>query len=241
LRLSRNISLNSTKVKWLVTRSYRQRLRAEKSSHTRAAILAAARDLFPEASELKVEQIARRARVSVPTLYTHFESKGKLLSAVVAEISTEAGLFAGFERVWRCNDGESALRTMLETTFRFWQRAWGLVEFGLRVRRTDPELGARFDRLDESRLGHLMVICRRLAQEGRLKPRTSPARAARAAFALTTPYVYEALVVHGGLPMVAARRIAVDCALNAVLRPDSHPVPSDRIDWAKLGLKPPVT
>jgi AcrR family transcriptional regulator len=224
-----------------MTRPYTQRLRAEKATHTRAAIMTAARDLFPIAGELKVEQIARRARVSVPTLYTHFESKGKLLSAVVGEISTEAGLFAGFERVWQCNDGESALRTMLETTFRFWHRAWSMVEFGLRVRRTDPELGARFDRLDDSRLGHLLVICRRLAQEGRLKPRTSPAHSARAAFALTTPYVYEALVINGGLPMAAARRIAVDGALNAVLRPRSRPVYSERIDWAKLGLKPPVT
>src|SRR6266550_7408104 len=165
-------------------RSYTQRVRAEKSTHTRAAILAAARGLFGKSDELRVEQIARRARVSVPTLYTHFESKGKLLSAVVGDISREVGLIAGFERVWRCNDGESALRTMLEATFGFWHRAWSVVQFGLRVRRIDPELGARFDRLDESRLGHLAVICRRLAQEGRLKTRTSPARAARAAFAL---------------------------------------------------------
>ncbi len=223
-----------------MARSYTQRLRAEKSTQTRAAILAAARDLFAEADELKVDQIAHRAGVSVPTLYTHFESKGKLLSAVVGEISREVGLFAGFERVWRCHDGESALRTMLETTFRFWHRAWSLAEFGLRVRRIDPELGARFDRLDESRLGHLVVICRRLAQEGRIKTRTSPARAARAAFALTTPYVYEELVVHGGLPVSSAARIAVDAALDAVIRRGSDPVRSERIDWTKLGLRPPA-
>jgi len=223
-----------------VTRSYTQRLRAEKSTQTRAAILAAARELFPEVNELGVELIARRAGVSVPTLYSHFESKGKLLSAVVGEISREAGLFAGFERVWRCRDGESALRTMLETTFRFWHRAWNLVEFGLRMRRTDPELGAHFDRLDESRVGHLVVICRRLAQEGRLNAGTSPARAARVAFAMTTPYVYEALVVDGGLALSAAERIAAGAALDAILRPGSKPLRSEAIDWARLGLKPPV-
>ena len=223
-----------------MARSYTQRLRAEKSSQTRAAILAAARDLFAEADELKVDQIAHRAGVSVPTLYTHFESKGKLLSAVVGEISREVGLFAGFERVWRCHDGESALRTMLETTFRFWHRAWSLAEFGLRVRRIDPELGARFDRLDESRLGHLVVICRRLAEEDRLNARTPPAKAARSAFALTTPYVYESLVIHGGLGISAATRIAVGAALGAVIRADSHPVRGESIDWAKLGLKPAI-
>src|SRR6266550_2836738 len=221
-------------------RSYTQRVRAEKSTHTRAAILAAARGLCGKSDELRVEQIARRARVSVPTLYSHFESKGKLLSAVVGDISREAGLYAGFDRVWRCEDGESALRTMLVTTFRFWHRAWGMVEFGLRVRRTDSELGERFDRLDESRLGHLVVICRRLAEEDRLNARTPPAKAARSAFALTTPYVYESLVIHGGLGISAATRIAVGAALGAVIRADSHPVRGESIDWAKLGLKPAI-
>src|SRR2546430_17166720 len=102
-----------------MARSYTQRLRAEKSTQTRAAILAAARDLFAEADELKVDQIAHRAGVSVPTLYTHFESKGKLLSAVVGEISREVGLFAGFERVWRGHEGGGAPPTTVETAIPF--------------------------------------------------------------------------------------------------------------------------
>src|SRR5438270_9295864 len=44
-----------------------------------------------------------------------------------------------------------------------------LSKFALRRRQTDPEVGARIDRLDRSRLGHLVVICRRLGEEGRLK------------------------------------------------------------------------
>src|SRR5256885_3067345 len=100
-------------------RSYTQRLRAEKSTHTRAAILAAARGLFGKSDELRVEQIARRARVSVPTLYSHFESKGKLLSAVVGDISREAGLYAGFDRVWRGGGGGAAPQGQLRETCRF--------------------------------------------------------------------------------------------------------------------------
>src|SRR2546430_17271433 len=109
-----------------MARSYTQRLRAEKSAQTRAAILAAARDLFAEADELKVDQIAHRAGVSVPTLYTHFESKGKLLSAVVGEISREVGLFAGFERVWRGHDRGAALRTQFARAICVWHPAPGL-------------------------------------------------------------------------------------------------------------------
>lgn len=223
-------------------RPYTQRLRADKAAETRSSILAAARALLPDADELKVEEVARRAGVSVPTLYSHFRSKSGLLSALLGQIESEAGLFAGFERVWRSPDGEAALRTMLEATLRFWQHAWTFVAFALRVRRTDSELGARFDRLDRSRLGHLVVICRRLRDERRLRAGLSPARAGRLAFALSTPYVYEALVVQFGVPAPSAKRMVVDAVVGAVLRPGSSPVrAADPIDWAALGLKPPVT
>lgn len=224
-----------------MTRPYRQGLRAQKSAATRTTILAAARDLLPYSDNLNLDEIARRAHVSVPTLYSHFGSKGGLLSALVGQIEAESGLFAGFGRVWECPDGESALRTMLDATLRFWEQAWTFIEFALKVRRTDAELAARLDRIDKSRLGHLVVICKRLREEGRLTPGTSPAQAARLAFALTTPYVFEALVLQGGLPAKAARRMVVEAAARAVIDGDAVPVETAAVDWAKLGLKPPVT
>ena len=199
-----------------------------------------ARTLLPQADQLQVEEVAQRAGVSVPTLYSHFGSKGGLLSALVGQIERELGLYGGFERVWQCQDGESALRMMLEATLHFWHQAWSFIEFGLRVRRTDPEIGARIDRLDRSRLGHLVVICRRLDQERRLKPGLGPAKAARLVFALTTPYVHEALAVQGRLPVAAGRSLIVDAAVDAILQPGTQAVTESSIDWVRLGLKPPV-
>jgi AcrR family transcriptional regulator len=222
-------------------RPYNQGLRAEKSAATRASILAAARDLLPSSDNLNLDEIARRARVSVPTLYSHFGSKGGLLSAVVGQIEAEAGLFAGFGLVWECEDGEAALRTMLDATLRFWEQAWTFIEFALKVRRTDTELAARFDRIDKSRVGHLVVICKRLSEEGRLASGATPAQAARLAFALTTPYVFEALVVQGGVPANAARRMVVEAAAGAVIDVDATPIETLPVDWVKLGLRPPVT
>ena len=218
---------------------YVQRSRAEKANETRERILAAARELAPQADALKVEEIARRAGVSLPTLYSHFGSKVGLLTALIGEIEREAGLFAGFSRVWKSTDGEAALRTMLDLTLSFWERAWTYIAFCLRVRRTDPDLGERFDRIDASRVGHLVVICRRLREEGRLRPGVSPERAGRLAFALTTPYVYEALVVQSGVPARAARRMVVEAATGAVVRPDTPAVRAEGIDWGRLGLRPP--
>ena len=59
-----------------------------------------ARTLLPQADQLQVEEVAQRAGVSVPTLYSHFGSKGGLLSALVGQIERELGLYGGFERVW---------------------------------------------------------------------------------------------------------------------------------------------
>jgi hypothetical protein len=105
------------------------------------------------------------------------------------------------------------------------------------VRRTDPELGARIDAFDERRLETLVVICRRLDEEGRLPRGLTSARAARLAFSLSTPYVYEALVVQNGLPAAAARELAVEAVVRVVIEPGSRPVPSDPVDWARLGLR----
>ncbi len=224
-----------------MVRQYRQGLRAEKSAETRGRILAAARALMPEADRFQVEEIARRAEVSVPTLYSHFGSKVGLLSALTSQIEKEAGLFAGFARVWLAQDGETAVRTMLRATLEFWEQAWTFIAFSLRVRRTDPEFGVRIDRLDGSRLGHLVVICRRLAEEGRLHPGVTPETAARLAFSLTTPYVYEAMVVTGRIPSAKAVAFVTDAAAQAVIRPGTEPIRADVIDWIALGLKPPLT
>ena|SRR5437588_3224045 len=222
-----------------MTRPYAQRARAEKARETRQRILEAAQGRLPAADELRVEEIARLAGVSVQTLYSHFGSKGGLLLALFDELMREGGLYAGFERVWRSKHGETALRAMLEATLRFWESAWPLVEFGLRVRRVDRELGARINRFDESRLGDLIVICRRLREEARLATGLSVDGAATLAFGLTTPYVYEALVVQNGMPAPAARARVQEAVVATIVRPGSRPVPADRIDWKRPGLGPP--
>ena len=221
-------------------RSYNQRARAEKSAETRARILAAGRELMAGADELQVEEIARRASVSVPTLYSHFGSKGGLLSALIGQVETEAGLFAGFRRVWECTNGEAALRTMLDATMGFWEHAWIVIHFSMRVRRTDAELAARIDRIDDSRRGHLLVICKRLRQEGRLRPGLTARHASSLAFAMTTPYVHEALVIQAGIPPQTARQMAVEAAIRAVIDPTSDATAAPPVDWVKLGLRPPV-
>ena len=196
-----------------------QRSRAEAAGETRARILAAARELLPAGSALRVGEIAARAGVSVQTLYTHFGSKSGLLMASVTDVEREAGLEAGFERVWSSPTAETALREMVAGTFRFWHRAWPYVEFTVRARRTDPVVREQVGRLDASRHAHLVSLCGQLQGGGRLRSDLSPERAADLAFALTTPTVYEELVVLRGWSLPNAMGEVAESVLGALLAP----------------------
>ena len=163
-------------------------------ARTRARILKATRRLLPTGEDIPVDRIAATAGVSVQTLYTHFGSKRGLLLAVIDEVQRDVGLYVGFEEVWQSPDGETALRRMLEATFKLWHGAWPFVEFSERARRTDPEMGRVFREIDGYRLGNLRSITDQLALEGRLRADIDSAAAGDLAFALSTPSTYGELV-----------------------------------------------
>ena len=203
---------------------------------TRQRIIRAARQMVKRGSELPVDEVARRARVSVQTIYSNFGSKRGLILAAIDDMQKEVGLYAELDAVFASPHGEAALRRMLEATFRLWDRGWSLVAFTLRVRRIDPELGAQMTEVDTMRRTHLWVICRRLDAEGRLRTPGATELAADLAFALSTPTVYEELVhVRGWPPDHAAATIAgliVDAIVDPATSAVTHPPP----DWGALGL-----
>src|SRR2546421_7319110 len=94
------------------------------------------------ATEFRVEDIARQAGVSVPTLYSHFGSKGGLLAALIGEIERQAGLYAGFKRVWRGRGGGGPPRAVLGTTLRFLGDARALFQVALRGPPVRSEAGS---------------------------------------------------------------------------------------------------
>lgn len=219
-------------------RVYRKVRRTVAAEETRRRILATVRRLVPHDAELSVDRIAAEAGVSVQTIYTHFGSKGRLLMAVVDEVQRDAGLYAGFERVWASADGETALRRMVEATFALWHRAWPFVEFTVRARRSDPVVRDQLRFIDSMRHAHLRSIVDRIAEEGRLPGDRTAAEATDLAFALTTPTVYEDLVAVRGWSAEAATATVADLVVVATVRGDVPPVVEPPAVWPLAGPIP---
>jgi len=212
-------------------RAYRQNRRADAAAETRRRIVETTGRLLPLRSEMSVDEIAREAGVSVQTLYTHFGSKRGLLLAVIDSQQRDAGLYSGFDRVWASPDGETALRLMVHATFELWDGAWPFVEFLLRARRNDREVGDQLRAVDTMRKSHLWIICRRLAVEGRISSGRAPEWAADVAFALSTPTVYEELVRVAGWDVTAAADAAAGAVVAVVIDPRTRPTVDPPPDW----------
>ena len=75
-------------------RPYRSPTRQAQADATKHAILKAARSVFSESgyAGATIEAVALAARVSVPTVYAVFGSKPGLLSALVADAGSDAGI-----------------------------------------------------------------------------------------------------------------------------------------------------
>jgi AcrR family transcriptional regulator len=209
--------------------------RAAGREETRSRILAAARELIPDAGvSLPVTAIARHAGVAIQTVYDQFGSKGGLLIAVVNDVQRSYGLFEAFGAVFRSRDGEVAMRRMIDATITFWAHAWPYIEFLLRSRRIDPVVAREMDYIDRLRHAHYWAIVKRLGDEGRLRTGETAESAADQAFALTTPAVFEELAVRRGGSPDRAVVTATRAVLAVILEPGSVAAPIEPPDWAVL-------
>lgn len=72
--------------------AYRSTLRRDQKRETRERILEGAiQTLATGVAEVSIPAVARRAKVSVPTVYRHFANKRALLAAVAAHVERRSG------------------------------------------------------------------------------------------------------------------------------------------------------
>lgn len=199
---------------------------------------------MPSGMEVPVDQIARTAGTSVQTLYTQFGSKRGLILAVIDAEQRDVGAYVDFDWVWASPDGETALRRMLDTTVRLWDRAWPLVEFTERARRADQEIERVLADVDGYRLAHLRSITDRLGIENRLRGPFDAGAAADVAFALSVPSVYRELVRVRAWAVPRAIEAISDGVVSAVVDRNVPALTTPPADWSAVlqprDVLPPV-
>ncbi len=139
-------------------RSYRLGRRQATVDQTRAAILAAARELLAagRGGSLRVAEVAKRAAVSRITVYNRFGSRDGLLEAVASKAHSHAGYS---RRTTEAGDPQTRLQHRLTSACELWASDPAL------FRRLPPVEAAGAETAHEDR-----ALAEQLAASDRLRP-----------------------------------------------------------------------
>jgi AcrR family transcriptional regulator len=159
------------------TRRYASPLREQQAERTRRAVLRAARSLFTRRgyADTSVAEVARRAQVSVDTVYASVGRKPQLLLAVV-----DMALAGGDEPVPAEERGYvRAIRAAAtaEEKISIYAHALGevlprtapLLEALREAARTDPGCAAVWTQVNDRRAANMLLFARDLRETGRLR------------------------------------------------------------------------
>jgi AcrR family transcriptional regulator len=134
-------------------------LRAEQSARTRRRILEAAADVMVEQGfgGARVEDIAERAEVAVPTVYKAFTNKRNLLVGAVDAVLTDSDGTVVADQPWFTEqldepDPEEQLRLIARNARRMYERAAGLLGVLRASAPMDDELSAAWDTIHAQRV-----------------------------------------------------------------------------------------
>jgi AcrR family transcriptional regulator len=159
------------------TRTYRSQRRQEQAASTRRAVLRAARDLFVTRGypETTVADVARRAKVSVDTLYASVGRKPQLLLAVHDMVLSSADQPVVAEQrdyvaaIRAARGARAKLTTYAEALGRVFPHTVPLAE-SLRVAaQTDAECRTVWEGLNERRARNMLDFARELRATGELR------------------------------------------------------------------------
>ena len=177
-------------------------LRREQAALTRARIIEGAAAVFELRGYegARVEDIASKAGVAVPTVYKGFANKRNLLKASVDAAMSDGGAGGVERQAWWQEQleeptAEGQLRLIARNARRIYDRAGRLLEVVRAAAASDGEIEALWRSINDERLARSRISARRLASKAKL--RTTVAGATRTLWALSGPELY-VLQIHGG-------------------------------------------
>lgn len=136
--------------------------------------------------------------MSRQAIYLHFESKAKLLDALVATLNEEY-VFPTYERsrIWQAPSGVDALDAWVDIVAVTTPPILAVANAVDAARRSDPEAEVIWQGPTDGRYQDCLRIARWLDKDGTLASGWRPEDAARFLWAVTSIRVFEDLAVHG--------------------------------------------
>lgn len=180
------------------TRPYRSDRREQQAARTRRAVLRAARDLFVRQgyADTTVAQVARRAKVSVDTLYASVGRKPQLLLAVHDMVLGSADEPLPAEQreyvaaVRAAPDARTKLATYAEALGRVFPTTVPLAD-ALRVAAiSDPDCRRVWEGLNERRAANMLLLARDLRATGELREDLTDEDVAHLVWTTNSPEFY---------------------------------------------------
>jgi AcrR family transcriptional regulator len=208
------------------TRRYDSSRRAVQARENRAAVLAAARELFLSGgfSATTVVTIAARAGVSVETVYKGFGGKPGLVRALCDEAFAGDGPVPPHVRSDRLQASEHDARPVI--------RGFGTLSTEVAPRvapiellaraaaATDAEMAGLYTEMQDQRLERMTHNAHNLAAAGHLRDDITVEHAGQVMWTYSSPELYELLVVHRGWPLERFGAFIADALIAALLPPE---------------------
>jgi len=184
--------------RWVATMRKRTRRGANaRSSRTRAALLAATREIIEQEGfdAATMARIAGRAGVTRRSVYLHFPTRAKLVNALFAYVADVEGLARSTDRVWMAPDSVTGLDEWARHLARYHPRLLPLSHAIDRVRRSDPDAAAHYQRVVHAQRANCRRLAAWLQRDAQLAPIWTVESATDMLWALISSDMVERLIV----------------------------------------------
>jgi AcrR family transcriptional regulator len=189
------------------------------AERTRQAIVEAAGRLWQERGlhAAGLEEIAAAAGVTRRTIYLHFAGKAALLLAVVDQAERAAGLPELTARLREAQAPEEILERLADIQVQYVPGIYESIRLVHAARREEPAADELWTGRMRRRRATFRLVAARIQAQRRLDPRLSLDDAVMLIWVLTSPHMYEYLVVDGGWSLKRYRAHIVRLLRQALL------------------------
>ncbi|HEV2013651.1 MAG TPA: helix-turn-helix domain-containing protein [Candidatus Dormibacteraeota bacterium] len=192
---------------------------SSRSERTRQAIVEAAAGLWQGRGlhAAGLEEVAAAAGVTRRTIYLHFGGKAALLLAVVDQAERAAGLPELVARLREARTPEEILERLADIQVQYVPRIYESIRLVHAARREEPAADEVWNGRMRGRRAAFRLLAAQIQKQGRLDPGLTLDDAVRLIWVLTSPHMYEYLVVDGGWSLKRYRGHVIRLLRRALL------------------------